>query len=126
VPFPETPRVVYERNPLAQVICQLRFPTILRIASELPAEFQQEIRDTYPVFQQEEALPGLPPEVSQVLENLPVRIGGPEGAYLFATADGQRTVALTRDFIAVTERDYSRWENLRAEIDRIKAAFERI
>jgi len=31
MPFPEVKRVIYEHNPLDKVICQLRFPPILRI-----------------------------------------------------------------------------------------------
>ena len=36
-PFPDTPRVVYNKNPLFEVLCQLRFPHILRIETEIPA-----------------------------------------------------------------------------------------
>ena len=31
------PRVQYEKNQLLEVICQFRFPTILRIEAEEPA-----------------------------------------------------------------------------------------
>ena len=48
MPFPETDRVIYAHNPLEQVICQFRFPPILRIDSELPAQFQDRIRHEFP------------------------------------------------------------------------------
>jgi uncharacterized protein (TIGR04255 family) len=49
--FPEdSPRVIYGRNPLEQVICQIRFPTILKIDTELPAAFQEQIRSDISVI----------------------------------------------------------------------------
>ena len=45
--FPEVERVIYERNPLDEVICQLRFPAILKI-DEPPIAFQEQIRTRYP------------------------------------------------------------------------------
>lgn len=50
MPFPESKRVFYVKNPLAEVICQLRFPAILRIGAESPHEFQERIRDHLPLF----------------------------------------------------------------------------
>ncbi len=43
-PFSESPRVVYGKNPLEVVICQLRFPAILKISSESPVDFQEALR----------------------------------------------------------------------------------
>ncbi|MBL8785507.1 MAG: TIGR04255 family protein, partial [Deltaproteobacteria bacterium] len=50
VRIPESPRVIYASNPLADVICQVRFPRILRIDNELPADFQDAIRGQFPHF----------------------------------------------------------------------------
>ena len=51
MPFPESERVVFRRNTLAEVICQLRFPPILEIAAKDPAAFQEQIRAEYPLYQ---------------------------------------------------------------------------
>ena len=50
MPFPETERVIYEKNPLNKVICQLRYPPILRIDSEVPSKFQDAIIDNFPLY----------------------------------------------------------------------------
>ena len=50
MPFPETQRVLYKKNPLRNVICQLCFPPILSIDSEMPAQFQECIRSSFPSF----------------------------------------------------------------------------
>lgn len=127
MPFPETPRAIYERNPLTEVICQLRFPTILRIASEPPAELQERLRDLYPVFRQNQGptIQGMPPEVSRILADLPVQLPT-EPSYAFETEDGSRTINLSREFVAVTERNYVHWENFSREVERMKAAIEEI
>lgn len=48
--FSDSERVHYAKAQLAEVVCQLRFPSILRIAAEEPADFQERIRATYPRY----------------------------------------------------------------------------
>ena len=77
--FPESPRVVYEQNPLDEVICQLRFPAVLRIDSESPVRFQEAVRNQYPLFQErtqvQAAVPGLPEPLAAMLGNAESRAG---------------------------------------------------
>ena len=47
MPFTAVDRVKYEKQPLDNVICQIRFPTILSIDTELPAKFQTKIGQEY-------------------------------------------------------------------------------
>lgn len=48
--FPVAPRVVYDKSPLVEVVCQLRFPTVLRIEAEVPSAFQEAVRSRFPLF----------------------------------------------------------------------------
>src|SRR5436190_490120 len=104
--FPASERIVFKENPLAEVICQLRFPTILAIAAEVPAAFQERIREGYPVYRRNDPLAVQPPEVGALLARLPLQ--APEGAaeHNFVTEDGSRTITLASTFLAVTETDY--------------------
>jgi uncharacterized protein (TIGR04255 family) len=119
--FPEAPRVIYRKKPSEEVICQLRFPTILRIDAEAPASFQEAIRQDYPSFQEKPNLslpPGVPPQISRILgANLPF---GATKAYEFSSIDTRWTVHLDRDSLAVTTRDYERWEGFK---DRFQLPF---
>ena len=45
--FSDRSRTLYRNAPVHEVICQLRFPTILSINSTEPADFQEIIRDEY-------------------------------------------------------------------------------
>lgn len=114
MPFPEVKRVIYKKNPLDKVICQLRFPPILRIDSELPAEFQDKIRDNFPNYSEAKELPLslpqemraiMPPEVFSSLSNV-----GSTKNYTFTSEDETWIINLTRTFVALTATNYQRWE----------------
>ena len=49
--FSHEPRCIYRHNQLADVICQLRFPEILAIGTNLPVDFQESIRAEFPLYQ---------------------------------------------------------------------------
>jgi len=109
--FPQADRVIYKHNPLEQVICQLKFPPVLRIESELPAKFQERVRSMFPLFSEPQALsagPDFPEEVMKLVGSLmPIR---PVRVYEFATLDGQWKLTLSRDFLALVCSTYERWE----------------
>ena len=55
-------RCIYDMNPLAEVICQLRFPEILSIQANIPANFQEAIRHIFPKYAaRAETIPGKNP-----------------------------------------------------------------
>ncbi len=117
--FPESERVIYDKNPLIDVVCQLRFPSILRIDAESPTSFQEAIREDYPLY--EEVLGA--DLVTKMLPDL-VRLMGrdvqfPGGkTYQFSTDDQLWRLTLTRDFLALTCNKYERWEDFRKHLDR--------
>ena len=116
--FSESPRVVYERNPLHEVICQLQFPPILKIVGASPFQFQEAIRAHFPSLQERfqddiGARPDVPAAVLEMLRGLGKRqvVG-----YEFTSEDGRWKVALTRDFLAISTSSYSRWEEFREQL----------
>lgn len=120
--FPESDRILFRQNPLAEVICQLRFPPILSIAASSPAKFQDRIRTQFPMYEKSQSL-GLPSEIAALIEQ---SIG--HGAvqietvrHNFSTEDGTSIIGLTQDFIALTDKSYSRWEGFR---DNLRLAFK--
>lgn len=108
--FPESPRVIYGHSPLAEVICQVRFPTVLRIESEVPADFQDRVRKTFPYFERQ-PVPGfnqMPPEVARL-------IGAQvQTQYVFRSEDGSYNISLAPDALSVTTTAYKRWEAFRS------------
>ncbi len=128
MPFPESPRVVFRENPLVEVICQLRFPTVLAIAASPPTEFQEAIRSDYPIYTRQEGAQ-TPPEIASILGQLqiPALPAPPEAVnHRFESEDGNRIITLATNFVAVTERKYERWELFWEEIERARSALETI
>lgn len=118
MPIPVSPRVIYRIPALEEVVCQLTFPSILRIGTEDPADFQNIIRRQYPLFEEQaQSLPkGLPPQIAELISrDLKARSKGK--AYSFISAERDWTVSLTRDFLALSTTNYSRWENFRAHLE---------
>lgn len=122
--FSNEERCLYNKNPLVDVICQLRFPEILRIATSAPAEFQDEIRKEYPHFSARKdttapIITGRPGNFS--LENRPAAIN-----YHFTSLDGVWLVNLTTKFISLSCRKYTRWEDFAGRLDCLLSAFIKI
>lgn len=108
--FPPSPRVIYEHAPLIRVVCQLRYPSLLRIESRPPDEFQERIRGMFPLFERTpNPLPvDLPKEIAQLLR---LQVSGT--AYEFLTEDRSTTVTLTPESLALTTTSYRQWEVFR-------------
>jgi uncharacterized protein (TIGR04255 family) len=115
LPVTEFPRILYDKNPLELVICQLRFPPILKIETELPSAFQEAVRSQFPLFndaRQQVGFAGLPPELSKLLgAMLPTPV---PRTYEFTSSDGAWQITLTRESLALTCRKYRRWEEFRS------------
>lgn len=122
--FSNAPRCRYQNNPLAQVICQFRFPEILTIETTLPAAFQEEIRRELPVYSLQKEAP--PPRVNRDGGRLSLQPPPQTNNYQFASPDGVWRVNLTSRFIALACSEYTCWEDFAAMLDKPLAAFIRI
>ncbi len=123
--FSQEERCIYTKNQLAEVICQLRFPTILSIGVNPPVELQEAIRDVFPKYQPRQdqlpvkltQIPGQPPRLEQPK---------PVTNYQFLTADGRFRINLTQDFISLSCARYDRWEEFARMMDKPLATFIRV
>ncbi|NCB63293.1 MAG: TIGR04255 family protein [Clostridia bacterium] len=120
--FAEGARYQYTRSPLIEVICQLRFPTILSIGAKDPADFQEAIRHEFPRYAARQELP--PPTVSGAGTASP-KVEQPPAItnHNFISADGLWKLNLTKDFIALSTLRYTRWEDFAARLDKPLAQF---
>lgn len=122
--FSEEPRCVYAKNQLADVICQLRFPEILRIGAEPPADFQDVIREEFPRYQAKQETPA--PKVTGTPGNLSLQNQPATVNYQFTSVDGVWRVNLTSKFISLACSRYTRWEDFAGKLDKPLAAFIRL
>jgi uncharacterized protein (TIGR04255 family) len=119
MPLPDISHIVYQKNLLDQVICQLRFPPILKIDVQVPFEFQDIIRQDYPLFSTtKEIPPDLSPEMAAQLP--PGSIAMPASDkmnYSFFSEDEAWTVNLGSNFLALSTKSYPNWLPFRQHLE---------
>lgn len=106
--FPPKPEIQLDHPPLEEVVCQVRFPPILRISTEEPVDMQEQLRHRFPLLEVEQG----------VQVQFPV-LGNPEAPsaeikprlYRFRTSDKQTAVSLTVNFFAVSSTQYKHWND---------------
>ena len=117
-------RVRYQNTPIVEVICQLRFPTILSIGTKEPAEFQDMIRKTFPRYSKK--MTKQPPKVMNGPGGVKVEQQPDEVNYHFISADNQWKVNLTTGFIAVSTTAYTTWEEFAGKLDEALVCFIKV
>ena len=116
------PRIHYTNAPVQEVICQLRYPPILSINQNEPAEFQESIRDAFPQYARKQD--ALPPRITGMgTPNVQVQTQPPVTNYHFVSEDGIWKLNLTRDFFAISTLRYPGWEDFARHLDRPLASF---
>ena len=109
-------RCIYRNNQLANVICQFRFPEILSIGANLPVDFQEAIRDEFPLYSSRKEMPA--PKITGTPGNFNVQKPEPVTNYQFSSADRVWTVNLTGKFISLSCTNYTCWEDFARKLDK--------
>lgn len=104
--LPSKPEVRLENSPLDEVVCQVKFPPILRISKETPIEIQEIIRDRFPGLQVEQGVFVQFPTIGSTEEPT---VGIPPRIHRFLTHDEMTHVALASDFFALSTKAYKHW-----------------
>lgn len=123
--FENVPRTHYEKSQLLEVICQLRFPTILSISAKEPAEFQEAVRGAFPRYLVRQDQPA-PKMAGLGTPNPTIQPQQPVVNYNFISADGVWRLNLTNHFLALTCQKYPGWEEFARMLDRPLASFIKI
>lgn len=122
--FSNEERSVYRNNQLGEVICQIRFPEILKIGTEVPADYQEVIRDEFPRYSSRMESPA--PKITGTPGNLTLQNQPQTVNYQFLSEDGLWRVNLTSRFISFTCGRYTCWEDFAKMLDKPLAAFIQI
>ncbi len=118
------PRCRYHKNQLGEVICQLRFPEILTIETNVPAQFQEAIRDAFPHYSCRKETPA--PKLVGAPGKMHLEPQKPGNNYQFVSEDGAWRVNLTSTFISLACNRYTCWEDFAKKLDRPLAVFIQI
>jgi uncharacterized protein (TIGR04255 family) len=93
-----------KRAPLTEVICQVKFPRILSLSEREPADFQERIRQHFPVYQFE---PSVRVDPSLARAGKGASLGDP--VYRFQNQSETKTVSLASEFYSLNTSAYSHW-----------------
>ena len=107
-------RFHYARSPLVEVICQLRFPTILSIGANEPAAFQEAIRKDFPKYMTRQEQ--LPPKVVKKGNATALEPQKPITNYHFISEDGRWKFVIAENGL---ERDRTTEEGRGVHCDEI-------
>lgn len=109
--FPRVERVIYQKAPLVEVVCQVRFPTDLSIETQAPVDFQKRIRGLFPILttKKQAFLSTVPPEVAKAFEAV-MPPGANKTIWQFKTEDDTHALELLKDNLTLMSHAYRRWE----------------
>lgn len=119
--FSQTSHSHYDRSQLREVICQIRFSSILSIDTEAPAAFQEAIRQEFPRYKENKDQ--FPPRMAMV-EGKPQMVTPPAITnHTFVSEDNKWKLNLTKDFISLSTVAYDNWEDFAKRLDMVLAQF---
>ena len=110
-------RVVYEKNPLAEVICQVRFPRLLSVEAAGPAKLQDAILTRFPLLEEQDSF---------------AIMLGPQGAdfgskpgksYIFLTQDRRWKFAVSPGSFSLSTEDYNDWNEFSEQLSSVIQQF---
>lgn len=109
--FPESKRVIYEKCTLIKSICQVRFAPILRINTQSPDMFQEQIRNEFPIYK------------PMIVNNQTIQIGNISGdgsnfslannistVHKFIDSNEKNEIELNQNSLSLTTDKYKNWE----------------
>ena len=112
-------RTEYKNNILFEVIFQARFPQIIRISNEQPANFQDQIRKKGFPETKIKKVADFPPDIPERIRK--AVLGDDE--YMFFSEDGEWQITLTKDFIALKCTDYKNYTEFEERLKTILDVF---
>jgi uncharacterized protein (TIGR04255 family) len=95
-PFPDSPRVQFELNPIVAAGAFLTFPDHLEIHSDIPVKFQQLVRQSLPNYDAKMVSPSDTHPAGHI-------------QHVFSDAEGTAALSLEKNFLSFFITDYQAW-----------------
>jgi uncharacterized protein (TIGR04255 family) len=117
---PSFQRCVYESNPLALVTAEVRFPAVLKLKNEAPADFQERIAEKFPQVESREQT-----DIGIDLASSDKPKISKSELYVFGSLLGDWSISVTSRAFSLTTSSYKNWEQFEAEFNSALHAFLR-
>lgn len=122
--FPSKSDVPLKNAPLVEVVCQVKFPPILRINTEEPSDFQEAIRHKFPKIEIEQGFLLRVPKPGS--GGTPSAEPQSKKTYRFHTKDEGTAVSLASDFFALSTKQYTHWRDFSDYLRLTEEAVKRV
>ena len=114
----------YSRNPLIQVIMQIRFPSLLEISNKDPVEFQQKIRTEFPLYdknmeKQQQITIDTNAPTPKLFEFNTIN-------HKFSSENNVWAVNLTNTFLSISTTHYESYEDMKDKFNRVVSYFNEL
>lgn len=103
--LPHVAELPLQNPPVAEVLAQVRFPPLLSILKEPPAEFQEAIRQRFPLLTRENTA-----QLAINNDDQPSLTFQPP-IYRFGNPDTESQAVLSADYFAVSTKRYTGWRH---------------
>ena len=113
--FPIADRVKYSKNPLVEVVCELKFPRLLKLETEVPSGFQTKIISEYPILETQ--------HIVRFTVNAETQNQDKFRQYVFFSEHRDWQIILSSDSIALAATKYLQWEGLQTRLEHVLRAF---
>jgi len=116
--FERAERVIYDENPLVEVVCQIRFPRIFEIDVDLPVAFQKRLRSEYPIAEVQDQLLRIHASVAPN-ENASSAMESemqPGRIFRFLDEDRKWCITLSSSSVSLATESYDQWETFSARL----------
>lgn len=120
--FPKREDIRLMRAPLTEVVCQVRFPPILRIVAEQPIDFQDMVRADFPDLEVQQGVL----IQSAPLLSAPPTVQTQPSVFRFKSLDGCQVVSLASSFYALSTTAYSHWRDFATLLETIDRAARQV
>lgn len=109
-------KIKYNKCPLIEVTYQINYPTILSIEAMTPVDFQERIREKYPIYNQQVEQQN--EVVVNVVSDKPDAFFNKQQVrrlHQFMSEDQKWRITLAKDMLAFSTIEYVTWEDLKAK-----------
>lgn len=118
--LPNIPDVHLSKPPVNEVICQLRFPPIVKLGISIDPDFQDEIRTDYPYY---DRLINNSVVNDQIVKKL--QFPSDQLNHEFVNQTQNQKINIMQNFIALSTTAYDTWDRFQPEISSVFNIFEK-
>lgn len=103
--LPDIDLVEYEKNFIAQAVCELRFPALLEFETATPVQLQKQLRKNFPLYERQEGV------------SIGLDIAKRENKHVFRSRKGDLIVSFKSSAISLETTRYKNFQEFKSQLE---------